>query len=85
MKNNLKKGMQVKVIAGKDKGKSGEVILVSKFNNKVLVKGINIVKKHLKANKEKKGGIVSKESLIHISNIKLNEKTQNKKEISKTK
>ena len=85
MKNSLKKGTQVKIIAGKDKGKSGEVILVSKFNNKVLVKGINIVKKLLKATKEKKGGIVSKESLIHISNIKINEKDKNKKEANKEK
>ena len=71
MKNNLKKGMQVKVMAGKDKGKSGEIILVSKFNNKVLVKGINIVKKHLKTTKEKKGGIISKENNIHLSNLKI--------------
>jgi large subunit ribosomal protein L24 len=66
----IKKGIQVEVICGKDKGKKGEVIEILRSNNKVKVKGINIVKKHEKATKEKKGGIISKENFIHISNLK---------------
>ena len=68
---NLKKGNKVKILTGKDKNKTGEIIEIKKFNNKAKVKGINIVKKHLKATKEKKGGIISKENFIHISNLKL--------------
>ena len=83
----IKKGVQVEVICGKDKGKKGEVIEILRSNNKVKVKGINIVKKHLKATKEKKGGIISKENFIHLSNLKIIEnkkdKTITKKEISK--
>ena len=67
----IKKGIQVKVIAGKDKGKSGEVISIEKNSNRAIVKGINIIKKHVKATKEKKGGIINKENLIHISNLKI--------------
>ena len=70
MKNLIKKGIQVKVMAGKDKGKTGEVIRINRPSNKALVKGINIVKKHVKTTKEKKGGIISQESLIHFSNLK---------------
>ena len=66
----IKKGNQVKVICGKDKGKEGEVIEIFKSQNKVKVKGINIIKKHEKTTKEKKGGIISKENFIHISNLK---------------
>ena len=65
----LKKGTQVKIIAGKDKGKSGEIELNRRLN-KVKVKSVNIVKKHLKPTKENKGGIISKESFIHQSNVK---------------
>ncbi len=68
---NLKKGNKVKILTGKDKNKTGEIIEIKKFNNKAKVKGINIVKKHLKATKENKGGIISKENFIHISNLKL--------------
>ena len=76
----IKKGMKVKIISGKDKGKDGEVIEIDRKNTRVKVKGINIVKKHVKTTKEKKGGIVSKESFIHLSNLKLIiEKTKNKK------
>ena len=67
---NLKKGNLVKVLTGKDKNKSGEIIEVINRLNKAKVKGINIVKKHLKTTKEKKGGIISKENYIHISNLK---------------
>ena len=71
----IKKGIQVLVICGKDKGKKGEVILILKTENKAKVKGINIVKKHEKTTKEKKGGIISKENFIHMSNLKSLEKT----------
>ena len=64
------KGKQVEVICGKDKGKKGEVIEILRYANKAKVKGINIIKKHEKTTKEKKGGIISKESFIHISNLK---------------
>ena len=66
----IKKGNQVEVIAGKDKGKKGEVIEILRKLNRLKVKGINIVKKHEKTTKEKKGGIISKENFIHISNLK---------------
>ena len=66
----IKKGMKVKIISGKDKGKDGEVIEIDRKNTRVKVKGINIVKKHVKTTKEKKGGIVSKENFIHFSNLK---------------
>ena len=70
----IKKGNQVEVICGKDKGKKGEVIEIVRSQDKVKVKGINIVKKHEKTTKEKKGGIISKENFIHMSNLKsLNE------------
>ena len=66
----IKKGMKVKIISGKDKGKDGEVIEIDRKNIRAKVKGINIVKKHVKTTKEKKGGIVSKENFIHLSNLK---------------
>mgnify|MGYP002842421437 CR=1 FL=1 len=79
MKNLIKKGIQVKIIAGKDKGKTGEVIKIDRFLNKAIVKGINIVKKHVKTTKEKKGGIFSQENLIHFSNLKILDVSRNKK------
>ena len=76
----IKKGLKVIILTGKDKKKEGEVIEIDKSNNRVKVKEINMVKKHVKTTKEKKGGIVSKESFIHISNLKLTEnKSVNKK------
>ena len=76
----IKKGLKVTVLAGKDKKKEGEVIQIDRKNNRAKVKEINMVKKHIKTTKEKKGGIVSKESFIHISNLKLiDEKKTNKK------
>ena len=66
----IKKGKQVQILCGKDKGKKGEVIEILRNQNKVKVKGINLIKKHEKATKEKKGGIISKENFIHISNLK---------------
>ena len=65
----IKKGNQVKIITGKDKGKTGEVIEINRKLNMLKVKAINLVKKHLKPTKENKGGIVSKESFIHYSNL----------------
>ena len=70
----VKMGNQVKVITGKDKGKTGEVIEINRKLNVIKVKAINIIKKHQKPTKENKGGIVSKESFIHWSNIKNLEK-----------
>ena len=67
----IKKGLKVVVLAGRDKKKEGEVIEIDRPNNRAKVKEINMVKKHIKTTKEKKGGIVSKESFIHISNLKL--------------
>ena len=80
----IKKGLKVKVLAGKDRDKDGEVIEIDRKNNRAKVKGINMVKKHVKTTKEKKGGIVNKESFIHLSNLKLiDEKTKNKKTMAK--
>ncbi len=73
----LKKGNSVKILAGKDKNKVGEIIEINRFLNKAKVKGINLVKKHVKTTKEKKGGIIDKENYIHISNLKI-EKKDNK-------
>ena len=70
MKNIIKKGNQVLVLCGKDKGKKAEVIEIFLKKNKAKVKGINIIKKHEKTTKEKKGGIISKENFIHLSNLK---------------
>ena len=67
---NLKKGIQVKIIAGKDKGKTGEILEINRKLDKIKVKAINMVKRHTKPTKENKGGIVSKESFIHQSNVK---------------
>ena len=76
----IKKGLKVVVLAGKDKKKEGEVIEIDRSGNRAKVKEINMVKKHVKTTKEKKGGIISKESFIHISNLKLiTEKNKNKK------
>ena len=77
----IKKGLKVRVLTGKDKKKEGEVIEIDRSNNRAKVQGINIVKKHVKTTKEKKGGIVSKESFIHISNLAL---VDEKKKIKKT-
>tara|TARA_B110000211_G_C13891514_1_gene469787 strand:- start:62 stop:310 length:249 start_codon:yes stop_codon:yes gene_type:complete len=66
----LKKGIQVKVITGKDKGKTGEILEIDRKLNKIKIKSINMVKKHTKPTKENKGGIISKESFIHQSNVK---------------
>ena len=66
----IKKGTQVKIITGKDRGKTGEILEIDRKNDRVKIKTINMIKKHLKPTKENKGGIISKENYIHISNIK---------------
>ena len=76
----IKKGLKVKILDGKDKKKEGEVIEIDRPKNRAKVKEINMVKKHVKTTKEKKGGIISKESFIHLSNLKLiTENNKNKK------
>jgi large subunit ribosomal protein L24 len=80
----IKKGLKVLVLTGKDKKKEGEVIELDRRNNRAKIKEINMVKKHVKTTKEKKGGIFSKESFIHLSNLKLiDEKAKAKKKEAK--
>ena len=80
----IKKGIKVKIISGKDKNKDGEVIEIDRQHNRAKVKGINMVKKHIKTTKEKKGGIISKENFIHLSNLVIFEQKKGKtKEIKK--
>ncbi len=79
----IKKGLRVKILSGKDKKKEGEVIEIDRSNNRAKVKDINMVKKHVKTTKEKKGGIFSKESFINISNLKLINEVTNKKDEAK--
>ena len=79
----IKKGYKVKVLAGKDKNKDGEIIELDRSSNRAKVKGLNLVKKHVKTTKEKKGGIVSKENFLHISNLKLIEDIKKKAEAKK--
>ena len=82
------KGNKVKILTGKDKKKEGEIIEIDRFKKRAKVKGINLVKKHVKTTKEKKGGIVSKENFLHISNlaiIKEKEKKILNKEVKKQK
>ena len=74
----IKKGTQVKIISGKDKGKTGEILEIDRRLKRLKIKSINMVKKHLKPTKENKGGIISKENFIHLSNVKNID--QNKKE-----
>ena len=80
----LKKGLQVKIISGKDKGKTGEILEINRKDKKLKIKSINMIKKHLKPTKENKGGIITKENFIHISNVKnIDEKKKEKKVINK--
>ena len=69
----IKKGLKVKILAGKDRNKEGEVMQIDRKNSRAIIKGINIVKKHVKTTKEKKGGIISKENFVHLSNLKIME------------
>ena len=75
----IKKGSKVKILAGKDKKKEGEIIEIDRSQNRAKVKGMNIIKKHIKTTKEKKGGIFSKENFIHLSNLMLVEEKKQKK------
>ena len=70
MKNLFKKGMKVKVCVGKDRGKTGEIIEINRFRNLAKVKDVNMQKKHKKDTKENKGGIITKEGYVHLSNLK---------------
>ncbi len=78
----IKKGIKVKILSGKDKNKEGDVIEIDRKKNRAKVKGINMVKKHVKTTKEKKGGIVSKENFVHLSNLAIFN-TKNKNEAKK--
>ena len=80
----LKKGTQVKIITGKDKGKTGEILEIDRKLNKIKIKSINMIKRHTKPTKENKGGIISKESFIHLSNVKnVDLKKEEKKGVGK--
>ena len=80
----ITKGINVKILTGKDKNKTGEIIEVDRANNRVKIKGTNMIKKHVKTTKDKKGGIFEKENFIHISNVVILDK-EKKKETSKEK
>ena len=79
----IKKGIQVKILVGKDKGKTGEVLEIIRKENLVKVKSINIIKRHTKPTKENKGGIIQKENFIHLSNVKNIDNKSKKKEAKK--
>ena len=79
----IKKGLKVKVLVGKDKNKEGEVIELDRSNFRAKVKGLNIIKKHVKTTKENKGGIFDKENFIHFSNLKVIEDNKLKKNENK--
>ncbi len=80
----LKKGIQVKVISGKDKGKTGEILEINRRLGKIKIKSINMIKKHLKPTKENKGGIISKENFIHFSNVKNIDTKKKEKKLTST-
>ena len=79
----IKKGLKVKVMVGKDKNKEGEVIELDRSNLRAKVKGLNIIKKHVKTTKENKGGIFDKENFIHFSNLKIIDDNKQKKKENK--
>ena len=79
----IKKGNQVKILVGKDKGKTGEVLEIIRKENLVKVKSINMIKRHTKPTKENKGGIIQKENFIHLSNVKNIDNKSKKKEAKK--
>ena len=83
---SIKKGSKVKILCGKDKNKEGEIIEIDRQNYRAKVKGLNMIKKHVKTTKEKKGGIFEKENFLNISNLTIIEASKNekkKKEIKK--
>ena len=69
MAAKIRKGDRVTVLAGKDKGRTGEVIEVHPKENRALVRGVNMVRKHQRQTANQEGGIISKEASIHISNL----------------
>ena len=77
----IKKGIKVKILVGKDKKKEGEVIEIDRPNNRAKVKGINIVKKHIKTTKEKKGGIVERENFLNMSNLAIIDTKKKEKKV----
>ena len=79
----IKKGSNVKVLVGIDKNKTGEIIQLDRKRSRAKIKGINMIKKHVKNTKEKKGGIIDKENFVHLSNLKLDEKQDKKKVVKK--
>jgi len=81
----IKKGARVKILVGKDKKKEGEIIEIDRPNNRAKIKGLNLVKKHTKPTKEKKGGIISKENYINISNLMIIENNKQTKKDKKIK
>ena len=81
----IKKGTQVKIISGKDKGKTGEILEINRKLGKVKIKSINMIKKHTKPTKENKGGIISKENFIHLSNIKNIDTNKKEKKVANKK
>ena len=81
----IKKGLKVKILTGKDKKKEGEVIEIDRSNNRAKIKGLNLIKKHMKNTKEKKGGIISKENFVDISNLMIIETSKEQKKEKKVK
>ena len=81
----LKKGTQVKIISGKDKGKTGEILEINRKENKIKIKSISMIKRHTKPTKENKRGIISKESFIHQSNVKSIDIKQKEKKVASKK
>ena len=79
----IKKGLKVKILAGKSRNKEGEVIEIDRKNYRAKIKGMNMIKKHIKTTKEKKGGIFEKENFINISNLKLIDEKKKIKEVKK--
>ena len=77
----IKKGIKVKILTGKDKKKEGEVIEIDRPNNRAKIKGINIVKKHIKTTKEKKGGIIEKENFLNMSNLAIMDTKKKEKKV----
>ena len=81
----IKKGLKVKILTGKDRKKEGEVIEIDRSNNRAKIKGLNLIKKHMKTTKEKKGGIISKENFVDISNLMIIETSKEQKNKKKVK
>ena len=81
----IKKGLKVKILTGKDRKKEGEVIEIDRSNNRAKIKGLNLIKKHMKTTKEKKGGIISKENFVDISNLMIIETSKEQKKEKKVK